>query len=70
MFIVHVKAFFLIFLFNSIKRIYASGWFVRMENNNCTPNTNKYVEEHFKSFYSIFYPMGFFVRRVKDDPNI
>ena len=26
-----------------IMRIYASGWFVRMENNNCTPNTNNYV---------------------------
>ena len=27
----------------SIKRICASGWFVRMDNNNCTPNTNNYV---------------------------
>ena len=28
---------------NSIKRICASGWFVRMKNNNCTLNTNNYV---------------------------
>ena len=33
--------------FNSTKRIYASGCFVRMENINCTPNTNKYVWESF-----------------------
>ena len=26
-----------------IKHIYASGWFVRMENNNRTRNTNSYV---------------------------
>ena len=26
---------------NSIKRIFCtSGWFVRMENNNCTPSAN------------------------------
>ena len=28
---------------NSVKHICASGWFVRMEKNNCTPNTNNYV---------------------------
>ena len=28
---------------NSIKRFCASGWFVRMENNNCKSNTNNYV---------------------------
>ena len=28
---------------DSIKRNCASGWFVRMENNKCTPNTNNYV---------------------------
>ena len=34
----------------SIKRKCASGWLIRrMENNNCTPNTNKYVEEHFEN---------------------
>ena len=26
-----------------VKRIYASGWFVRIENNKQTPNTNSYV---------------------------
>ena len=34
---------------NSIKRICASVWFVWMENNNCTPNPNNYVWEHFKN---------------------
>ena len=28
-----------------IKHIYASGWFVRMENSKCTPNTNNYVQD-------------------------
>ena len=28
---------------NLTKRIYASGWFVRMENNKCTRNTNNCV---------------------------
>ena len=29
-----------------IKRIHASSvWFVRMENNNCTPNTTNYAKE-------------------------
>ena len=26
-----------------IERIHASGWFVQMKNNNCTPNTNNYL---------------------------
>ena len=36
-------------VFSSIKRISASGWFVRMENNNWTPNISNYLrtfEEH------------------------
>ena len=31
------------------KRICASIWIVRMENNNCIPNTNNYVLK--KTFY-------------------
>ena len=26
-----------------VKRIWASGWFERMQNINCTPNTNNYA---------------------------
>ena len=36
---------------NSLKRICTSGWFVRMEKNNCTPDTNDYVWEHFKNIW-------------------
>ena len=30
-----------------MKRICASGWFVRIGNIECTPNTNNFVEEGF-----------------------
>ena len=28
---------------NLMKSVFASSWYVRMENNNCTSNTNNYV---------------------------
>ena len=40
--VVHVQLWFLAVL-KLTKGIYASGWFVQMENNKCTPNTNNYV---------------------------
>ena len=47
-----LKLLYLFFIFLSVladQGICASGWFVRMEKSNCTPNTNNYVLEHFKN---------------------
>ena len=39
---------------NLIERFYASGWFVRLENNKCTLNTNKTIwGEILKTFKNI-----------------
>ena len=33
------------------KRIYASGWFMRVEKNKCAPNTNNCVQKRFNSIW-------------------
>ena len=39
---------------NSIKHICLSGWFVQMEINNCTPNTNNILRTFQVEIFKIF----------------